>query len=268
MPRKAKGTVASVADVRLDKYEVTVGRFRRFVEAWAAGWRPGEGSGKHVHLNDGRGLVDAQGGAELGWNSAWTKYVGAPSASAAAPTRPGATTAADFGRALACAAGQSTWTPAVGSNDDKPQNCVSWYDLHAFCLWDGGFLPSEAEWEFAAAGGAEARSYPWGKEAPTAESGHAVFGTAGASSVGRFAAGDGRFGQSDLAGNVWEWTLDAFGSLDASCTNCARLSGSADRMLRGGAFVNDAGYLGAAVRISSYPALRSETAGGRCARRP
>jgi formylglycine-generating enzyme required for sulfatase activity len=268
MPRKSKGASATIAGVRLDKYEVTVGRFRRFVDAWAAGWRPTPGSGKHAHLNDGRGLADTQGGSESGWSAAWTAYVGAPSASAVAPSQRGAGSAADFTKALACTPAQATWTSAAGANEDKPQNCLSWYDLHAFCIWDGGFLPSEAEWEFAAAGGAEARPFPWGKDQPTSDAARAVFGAAGASSVGRFPAGEGRFGQSDLAGNVWEWTLDTFGQLDASCTNCSKLSGSADRMLRGGAFVNDAGFLGSNVRISSYPALRSETVGGRCARTP
>ena len=48
-----------------------------------------------------------------------------------------------------------TWTSAAGANEKRPQNCLSFYDLHAFCIWDGGFLPSEAEWEYAAAGGSD-----------------------------------------------------------------------------------------------------------------
>ena len=41
---------ATVANFRLDKYEVTVGRFRRFVAAWDGNWRPAAGAGKHVHV--------------------------------------------------------------------------------------------------------------------------------------------------------------------------------------------------------------------------
>ena len=47
---------ATVSDFRLDKYLVTVGRFRAFVGAWngGKGWLPPAGSGKHTHLNGGR----------------------------------------------------------------------------------------------------------------------------------------------------------------------------------------------------------------------
>ena len=41
-------------------------------------------------------------------------------------------------------------------------NCIDWYTAYAFCIWDGGRLASEAEWNFAAAGGSEQRYYPWG----------------------------------------------------------------------------------------------------------
>ena len=52
---------ATVSDFRLDKYEITVGRFRQFVAAWDAGWRPAQGDGKHSHLNGGSGLTTGGG---------------------------------------------------------------------------------------------------------------------------------------------------------------------------------------------------------------
>ena len=70
----AKNTAdpATISDFRLDKYMVTVGRFRKFVTAWdqGSGYTPDVGSGKHTHLNNGQGLADsgAQPGAyEAGW---------------------------------------------------------------------------------------------------------------------------------------------------------------------------------------------------------
>src|SRR5439155_17977855 len=54
-----------------------------------------------------------------------------------------------------------TWTDAPADNEDRPLDCISWYEAFAFCIWDGGYLPSDAEWNYAAAGGAEQRAYPW-----------------------------------------------------------------------------------------------------------
>lgn len=107
---------------------------------------------------------------------------------------------------------------------------------------------------------------PVGDDAPDAT--RANYNGSAVAAVGRSPAGDGFFGQSDLAGNVWEWTIDGFGPLDASTKNAAKLTGSNNRMLRGGAFVNDAGFLASTVRVSSYAAVRSETSGVRCARTP
>jgi formylglycine-generating enzyme required for sulfatase activity len=54
---------ATIAGFRLDKYEVTVGRFRNFVDAVVSGWRPAAGAGKHTHLNGGQGLTNSGMGA-------------------------------------------------------------------------------------------------------------------------------------------------------------------------------------------------------------
>ena len=64
----------------------------------------------------------------------------------------------------------STWTPSPvsgsASQENLPINCVDWAEAYAFCIWDGGFLPSEAEWEYAAAGGSLQLDYPWGSAGP------------------------------------------------------------------------------------------------------
>jgi formylglycine-generating enzyme required for sulfatase activity len=49
--------------------------------------------------------------------------------------------------------------------DGKALNCVPWHVLFAFCVWDGGRLPTDAEWGFASAGGEEQRTFPWGNMA-------------------------------------------------------------------------------------------------------
>ncbi len=141
---------ATVSGFRLDKYEVTVGRFRQFVAAWVNGWTPAPGAGKHSHLNGGLGLVGANGSPmyEQGWLPGDNANV--------APTDAN----------LACNAQTATWTSLAGSNEALPINCVVWAEASAFCIWDGGFLPSNSEGEFAEAGGTELRLYPWGSADP------------------------------------------------------------------------------------------------------
>ena len=91
---------------------------------------------------------------------------------------------------------------------------VNWYEAEAYCRWAKRRLPSEAEWEFAAATApgdlAHKRRYPWGDSIPTAS--HAnLFGVASRTvDVSAFAAGDSAWGVRQLFGNAWEWTADWF----------------------------------------------------------
>jgi formylglycine-generating enzyme required for sulfatase activity len=115
---------------------VTVGRFRQFVRAVVQdGWSPTPGAGKHLRLNGGKGLAVNGGGFEPGWKGAWPQLAAA---------------AADWDTNLECGAGKWTWTSEAGPDENEPINCESWYEAYAFCIYDGGFLPSEAEWNFVA----------------------------------------------------------------------------------------------------------------------
>jgi formylglycine-generating enzyme required for sulfatase activity len=270
---------ATVGDVRLDKYEITVGRFRRFVDAWLGGWRPLPGDGKHHHLNGGLGLAVAGGAFEPGWDGAWSAYVGAPHTNTSdVPAGPGAGSRSTFDSNLApfssCA-----WTSAPRANERRPMNCGSWYDLQAFCIWDGGFLPSEAEWEYAASGGSDERAYPWGSAAPLADTSLVVFGcyyggtgtctgVGNIAPVGSVAAGSGRWGQLDLAGNVWEWSLDGYqAAFLTPCADCA-IAPASSRMIRGGGFDASASLVTATSRSTRFAAQRNTNLGARCARPP
>ena len=98
-------------------------------------------------------------------------------------------------------------------------------------------LPSEAEWEYAAAG-PEGLDFPWGNDfepdfANTVETG--IFST---TPVGIFVEGNSPFGVSDMAGNVEEYVLDVYGAYlhgEFISDHLVQLNG-AYRVARGGCF--------------------------------
>ena len=258
-------TPTTISDFRLDKYEVTVGRFRKFLDAWLAGWRPTAGSGKHTHLNNGNGLASSAGGFEPGWDAAWASYVGASNGAVSNvfPDGPAPATLGAWTTNLKCNATYQTWTSTTGANEKKPQNCLNWFDLHAFCIWDGGFMTTDAEWEYAAAGGSEERTYPWGASEP--DDTLAVFQNSQVENVGSRPLGNGKWGHSDLGGNVLEWDLNQHYRGGSHFTPAYWLTCALEN------FVGDSTYGGLVVAGSGdrYGFGRGETGlGGRCARRP
>ncbi len=106
------------------------------------------------------------------------------------------------------------FTAAPGASA-LPIGWVTWFDARAYCLWMGGDLPTEAQWELAAKG-ATSRVYPW---APT-EGGPScalasfftgdVVCTEGPTDAGSHPEGDTPEGLHDMGGNVAEWLFDAY----------------------------------------------------------
>jgi formylglycine-generating enzyme required for sulfatase activity len=247
---------ATVTSFRLDRYEVTVARFRKFVNAWVAGYRPAAGAGKHAHLNSGSGLAATGGGYETGWDKTWETNIAA--------------TAAAWDANLSCDPNGQTWSSALGGGEVRPINCITWWEAHAFCIWDGGFLPTEAEWNYASTGGSDQRVYPWAS--PTIDENYAVYcgnSCNNVQPVGSKPAGDGKYGQSDLTGNVSEWNLDMWSaSYTNPCNDCVQLAPDPSRVRRGGRYGNDASRLISSIRFSEVPQFRFAGIGARCARSP
>ena len=96
--------------------------------------------------------------------------------------------------------------------DDHPAVCVTWNGARAYCDHYGYTLPTEAQWEYAAAG-PEARLYPWGDEWVAANCCNrdnvGPFGRTVA--VDAIPAGASWCGALNMAGNVWEWCADWYG---------------------------------------------------------
>lgn len=246
------GTVPddAVGDFGLDRYEVTVGRFRKFVAAYS-GAPPSIGAGANPH---------AQG---TGWDAGWDQNM---------PLNK-----ADYDGFLEKCNGDdsATWTNVPGANETLPINCVSWYDAFAFCAWDGGRLPTDLEWAYAAVGGSARRQYPWGMT-PAPDAQHCAFacdmspmgcGLEDIFPVGSFStAGDGFWEHADLSGNMAEWVFDTVDVAGiAICENCVT-NGPGDRILRGGSWRSPAGGVTSTSINQLGPDSRGSVAGFRCAR--
>ena len=186
------------------------------------------------------------------------------------------------------------------SRGKHPVNCVTWNEAEAFCRARGGRLPSEYEWEWAARGGPQERSYAWGEEEPGprlvnacgrecarhfestySEPWPSLFtskdGAVGTAKVGDYPRGAGRDRVQDLAGNVWEWTGSAEITYHTAIARDAEggvgfVQGSPDtsnRVIRGGAFTTE---MDEEIRVTARKLRnakdRRADLGFRCARDP
>jgi len=104
--------------------------------------------------------------------------------------------------------------PSYFSNEefkDYPVVHVTWEQASTYCAWAERRLPTEAEWERAARGD-DFRNYPWGDEPPSDMYANFNRFVGDTSRVGTYAAGASPFGAFDMAGNVWEWVTDLYGT--------------------------------------------------------
>jgi formylglycine-generating enzyme required for sulfatase activity len=170
-----------------------------------------------------------------------------------------------------------------------PINCVDWDMAEKFCREQGGRLPTEGEWEFAARG-PDGRKYPWGDDDPAA--GHlnacgkecvlwgqkngieekamyeADDGFPNTAPVGSFPKGASRYGVQDVVGNVWEWVADWYGDYQPLEQRAPKgpAEGS-ERVIRGGSWNGSyASWVRPTFRYKDAPSKRSYGIGFRCAK--
>jgi formylglycine-generating enzyme required for sulfatase activity len=257
----------------LDKYVVTAGRMRAFLE------RVG-GNVRDAVRNDPK------------WVSAWTDSMPTNMDEARAQLGPTAQSwewpqagTPDFPRDLWAARGcqvngggsRTYWQPTIDGDsnrysqevlDEKTLNCVTPQLLLAFCIWDGKDLPDPEELTFAWTGGNANRLYPWGNAPVPSETDFApsdylvhVYGymypaysapdaSYNVGAPGRKPAGDGPFGHSDLAGNVYQFA-------HRGATTYRLDNGSWER--------HEIGLRGSYIPHETF--RRYYAMGGRCARR-
>ncbi|ODT81568.1 MAG: sulfatase modifying factor 1 (C-alpha-formyglycine- generating enzyme 1) [Pelagibacterium sp. SCN 64-44] len=236
-----------LADFGLEAEAVTVARFSEFVtatgyvtEAERFGWSA-------VFSGSRDGLP---GSADEGFAMPWWHKV--DGASWRAPEGDGST---------------------VLGRETHPVTQISWADANAFSAWVGGRLPSEAEWEHAARGGAVRRRFPWGEAEPSDETIYANIwqgsfpahnsardGYLGTAPVRSFEPNP--LGLYNMSGNVWEWTRDNFKvrslSRMARKRNADALA-HGEKVLKGGSFLCHRSYC-YRYRIAARMALAADSA--------
>ena len=151
--------------------------------------------------------------------------------------------------------------------DDQPVVGVSWYAARAYCLWlslieskgnkaDLYRLPTEIEWQWAAAG-KEQRPYPWILDAePSSKLANYGNNVGATTPVGSYPDGATTEGLYDMAGNVWEWMENLYDN--------KKYPGA--RALRGGSWGNGTDGLRCSARYLYLPAFRSDFFGFRVVR--
>lgn len=158
--------------------------------------------------------------------------------------------------------------------ENFPVVFVSWYAAAAYCQAQGKRLPTEAEWEFAARGGLEGKTFPWGDEMPDkTRANYAESGLKATTAVARYPANG--YGLYDMAGNVWEYLADEWqkytpdprdGSAAATVfRDRAYLQVKTRRALRGGSYGGAPVNMLVTYRDSHLPENAGDHVGFRCA---
>jgi len=193
------------------------------------------------------------------------------------------------------------WHPAF---DNYPVVGVNWKQANAFCIWRSQLinnylkgqnlppvehyrLPSEAEWEYASRGGLALAMYPWGGPYTRNNSGcfianykplrgrYADDGATRTIEVATYAPNE--YGLYDMAGNVAEWTSNAFDESAYSYTHDLNPDYSynalADdppvlkrKVIRGGSWKDIGYYLQVGTRTYEYQDTAKSYIGFRCVR--
>jgi formylglycine-generating enzyme required for sulfatase activity len=188
---------------------------------------------------------------------------------------------------------EAEWSPDGESSlsylkeqPDYPVVGINWEDAVAYCQWLSNNtgknyrLPTEAEWEKAARGGAEGQSYPWGNEEFNSDGRYRANcgsesdndrirkqdGFLNTSPIGSFPPN--KFGLYDMAGNVWEWCADYYDESYYSKSPEANPLGpnsGEKRVLRGGSWFGGPKHMECAARLWNYPLIRYASTGFRVA---
>jgi len=131
------------------------------------------------------------------------------------------------------------WTSddAPPGTEKLPVTGISWYAAWSYCRWVGGRLPTETEWERAAAG-PMGRAYPWGDQLDMTRCHAKGEGPLPSDSL---LAGAGYYDLLHACGNVREWCLDRYDPrwyLRGARKDPRGPSRNTHRVVRGGSYLS------------------------------
>ncbi|MEI7770236.1 MAG: SUMF1/EgtB/PvdO family nonheme iron enzyme [Chloroflexales bacterium] len=157
------------------------------------------------------------------------------------------------------------WGHVGYSGMNQPVVMMTWHEATAYCAWLTDHLtnvlptdymlrlPTEAEWEVAAAYDAfgQRRTYPWGEAMPDQE--RAIYDTAmlqSPASVGCCPAGAAACGALDIAGNVWELAISEYRAYPAKSHTAQKDLTKGHIAWRGGSCHQDSSYVRCGARVT------------------
>ena len=144
------------------------------------------------------------------------------------------------------------------AGDERPRENVNWYEARAFANWLGSLLkmkvalPSIAQWQRAAKGDDD-RYFPWGDDYDEEHCNTLESGLKMTTPVNRYHKGASPYGVYDMAGNLWEWTMNT-----AAATENGR---DQRRAVAGGSFVSPCDRAQTSFRYYLEPRVRFSSIG-------
>ena len=178
-------------------------------------------------------------------------------------------TNAQYGRYLDAVGSKASkpayWQDRRFNQPEQPVVGVSWDEAAAYCKWAGGWLPTEAEWEYACRAGTTTE-YFFGDDENDLDEYAWYENNSGGQTQPVGAKRPNAWGLHDMHGNVWEWCGDWFGAYKAQVgVDPTGPTRGSYRVIRGASWIYSARYCRSAIRFGYGPDSRNDDLGFRVA---